>query len=134
MTPALLLKQTRFGRVSKVRKAKIKDIGKYLDRRFQHPQDRLLADLAVASRLFKPIERSLKSPAPSGCLIDVNEANSFLTESVWLFRESGYVILLPSWWNAKQNSLGVNVTLKSEKVSFRNNRYEPFRSEFSSGF
>ena len=132
--PSLVIEADKVWKSFKGKKGENKDIGKYLDRRFQHPQDRLLADLAVASRLFKPIERSLKSPAPSGCLIDVNEANSFLTESVWLFRESGYVILLPSWWNAKQNSLGVNVTLKSESVSFRNNRYEPFRSEFSSGF
>ena len=115
--PSLVIEADKIWKSFKGKKGENKDIGKYLDRRFQHPQDRLLADLAVASRLFKPIERSLKSPAPSGCLIDVNEANLFLTKSVWLFRESGYVILLPSWWNAKQNSLGVNVTLKSKSKS-----------------
>jgi hypothetical protein len=115
--PSLVIEADKVWKSFKGKKGENKDIGKYLDRRFQHPQDRLLADLAVASRLFKPIERSLKSPAPSGCLIDVNEAYLFLTKSVWLFRESGYVILLPSWWNAKQNSLGVNVTLKSKSKS-----------------
>ena len=115
--PSLVIEADKVWKSFKGKKGENKDIGKYLDQRFQHPQDRLLADLAVASRFFKPIERSLKSPAPSGCLIDVNEANSFLTESVWLFRESGYVILLPSWWNAKQNILGVNVTLKSKSKS-----------------
>ena len=88
-------------------------VEKYLDHRFQHPQERLLADLAVASRIFKPIERSLKSSAPSGCVIDIYEANSFLSESAWVFRESGYGVILPSWWSAKRNSLGVNLTLRS---------------------
>ncbi|HXW11861.1 MAG TPA: DEAD/DEAH box helicase [Nitrososphaeraceae archaeon] len=115
--PSLVIEADKIWKGFKGKKGKNEGIGKYLDRRFQHPQDRLLTDLAVASRLFKPIERSLKLPAPSGCLIDVNEANSFLTESVWLLRESGYVILLPSWWNDKQSSLGVTVTLKLKSKS-----------------
>ena len=97
--PSLVIEADKVWKRLKGKKGKNESIGKYLDWRFQHPQDRLLTDLAVASRLFKPIERSVKLPAPSGCLIDVNETNSFLTESVWLLKESGYVILLPSWWN-----------------------------------
>lgn len=115
--PSLVIKADEIWKDFKGKKDKNEGIGKYLDRRFQHPQDRLLKDLAIASRLFKPIERSLKLPAPSGCLIDVKEANSFLTESVWLLRESGYVILLPSWWNDKQSSLGVAITLKLKSKS-----------------
>ena len=110
--PSLVVEAEKVWKSFKGKRSENKDTGKYLDRRFQHPQERLLADLAVASRIFKPIERSLKSDSPSGCLIDVNEANSFLSESAWVFRESGYGVLLPSWWNAKDNSLGVNVTLK----------------------
>jgi SNF2 family DNA or RNA helicase len=90
-------------------------IEKYLDFRFEHPQERLLADLAVASRIFKPIERSLKSNAPSGCLINIYEANSFLTQSAEALMESGYGVFLPSWWNSKQNSLSVNLTLRSKE-------------------
>lgn len=91
---------------------------RYIDRRFSHPQDRLLGDLAAAARLFKPIERSLKSRAPSGCLLDIHEAHSFLTESAWLLRESGFGVFLPSWHNnARQNGLAVNITLKSKPVS-----------------
>jgi len=112
--PSLIFGADKVWKSFKNKKGKNEGIGKYLDQRFQHPQDRLLTDLAVASRFFKPIEKSLTLSAPSGCLIDLNEVNSFLTESVWLLKESGFVILLPSWWNDKQSNLGVIVTLKSK--------------------
>ena len=110
--PSLVVEADKVWKSFKGKRSENKDTGKYLDRRFQHPQEKILANLAVASRIFKPIERSLKCDSPSGCLIDVNEANLFLSESAWVFKESGYGVLLPSWWNAKDNSLGVNVTLK----------------------
>ena len=110
--PSLVVEADKVWKNFKGKRFENKDTKKYLDHRFQHPQERLLADLAVASRIFKPIERSLKDYSPSSCLIDVKEADLFLSESAWVLRESGYGVLLPSWWNAKDNSLVVNVTLK----------------------
>ena len=58
--PSLVVEADKIWKSFKGKRFENKDTGKYLDRRFQHPQERLLADLAVASRIFKPIERSLK--------------------------------------------------------------------------
>jgi len=90
---------------------------KYLSRKFEHPQERLLEDLAKASKLFNPIEKSLKSAKPRGCRIDMNAAYEFLKEGAWLLEESGYGIFIPSWWNrsGSPTNLGVNLTAKSPR-------------------
>lgn len=62
------------------------------------PQERLLADLARAARLFAPVERGLASPCPEECLLEVEEAYRFLTEGAPLLEEYGFGVLLPAWW------------------------------------
>jgi hypothetical protein len=42
----------------------------FLKRKFENPQERLLADLAKASRVFPAIESSLKTARPSGLVLD----------------------------------------------------------------
>jgi len=89
---------------------------KYLKCRFEHPQERLLEDLAKASKLFYPIEKSLKSAKPSGCYIDTPIAHEFLKEGAWLLEECGYGIFIPSWWNRRGTpEIGVSLTAKSPR-------------------
>ncbi|NTW01332.1 MAG: DEAD/DEAH box helicase, partial [Oscillochloris sp.] len=70
----------------------------YLDRRFDHPQERLLRGLGFAARLVPPIERSLRGKAPDHASLDVEEAFSFLKEAAPLLEQSGFGVLVPSWW------------------------------------
>src|SRR5205085_71962 len=46
----------------------------YLDRRFEHPQERLLAGLGYAARIFPPLETGLRRKAPDRALLSAQEA------------------------------------------------------------
>ena len=69
----------------------------YLERRFEQPQERLLAALGYAGRLFPPIDRSLHQAAPDQTALSSQEAFSFLKEAAPLLEQSGFGILVPSW-------------------------------------
>jgi SNF2 family DNA or RNA helicase len=71
---------------------------KYLNRRFEQPQEKLLKGLGYASRLFPPIESSLRSAAPEGAALANEEAFTFLKEAAPLLEQSGFGVLIPDWW------------------------------------
>ena len=81
----------------------------YLSRRMDRPQERVLEDLANASTLFPPIEESLKAARPETCELDLNEAYRFLREAAVLLKESGFGVLVPSWWRRTNAGLGLTV-------------------------
>ncbi|MBX0330996.1 DEAD/DEAH box helicase [Oscillochloris sp. ZM17-4] len=70
----------------------------YLDRRFAHPQERLLRGLGFAARLAPSIDRSLRDKAPDHASLSIEEAFSFLKEAAPLLEQSGFGVLVPSWW------------------------------------
>ncbi|GAB4441413.1 MAG: DEAD/DEAH box helicase [Chloroflexi bacterium OHK40] len=70
----------------------------YLDRRFAHPQERLLRGLAFAARLVPAIERSLRDKAPEQAQLTLDEAFHFLKEAAPLLEQSGFGVLVPGWW------------------------------------
>jgi hypothetical protein len=51
----------------------------YLERRFINPQEKLLAALGLASRIFPPIEDSLRTAQPTGMNLTSGQAYQFLT-------------------------------------------------------
>ncbi len=67
---------------------------RFLNRRFDQPQERLLAGLGRAARLFVPFERSLSEPAPRGCRLTVDEAYQFLREAALLLQANGFGVLV----------------------------------------
>ncbi len=84
-------------------------------RHVDQPQERLLAGLGVASRLFEPIERSLRNPRPELSLLSTDEAYQFLREIGPLLESSGFGLILPEWWNASRRMrLGLRLRLSSE--------------------
>ncbi|NLW07043.1 MAG: DEAD/DEAH box helicase [Clostridia bacterium] len=85
----------------------------FLNRRFANPQERLLTDLGLAARLFPPLEKSLASPAPEACNLTTTEAYTFLSEAASLLAESGFGVLLPSWWGQQSSRLGLRLRFKS---------------------
>ena len=79
-------------------------------------QERLLSDLAKASKFFKPIDRSLESsPAPTRGKLTIDEAYSFLKESAWLLRESGFGIQIPHWLEGEGSRLKIQLNVKSPR-------------------
>jgi SNF2 family DNA or RNA helicase len=84
---------------------------KFLNRKFDAPQERLLAGLGHASRLFAPIETSLRDARPQACALNVQEAYTFIRETALLLQSLGFGVLVPGL-NAK---LGVRVRLKPKQ-------------------
>src|SRR6266852_4068238 len=84
----------------------------FLKRKFENPQERLLADLGRASRLFPAIEESLRTARPSGLVLDTAQAYAFLRESAPLLEQSGFGVLVPPWWSKPTARLGVKLKLK----------------------
>jgi SNF2 family DNA or RNA helicase len=81
---------------------------KFLNRKFDAPQERLLAGLGQASRLYPPIETSLRAARPADCALDVREAYTFMRETALLLESSGFGVLIPGFGG----KLGVRVSLK----------------------
>ncbi len=87
----------------------------FLKRRFENPQEQLLADLGKASRAFPGIEQSLQTARPVGLELNAEQAYSFLRESAPLLEQSGFAVLLPSWWEKPAARMGVKLKLKPVK-------------------
>ncbi len=73
----------------------------YLDRRFEHPQERLLAGLGYAARIFPPLEPSLRKPAPDRAQLASQDAYTFLKEAAPLLEQGGFGIMIPAWWQGR---------------------------------
>lgn len=87
----------------------------HLGHRFEQPQEKLLAGLGYAARLFPPITDSLKSKRPTELAVDTGGAYTFLRETAPILEGAGFGILVPPWWNKKGAKLGVKVKMKSKK-------------------
>jgi len=87
----------------------------HLGHRFEQPQEKLLAGLGYAARLFPPITGSLKSKRPAELTVDTSNAYTFLRETAPILEGAGFGILVPPWWNKKGAQLGVKVKMKSRK-------------------
>jgi len=84
----------------------------FLKKRFENPQERLLADLGKASRIFPPIEESLKTACPAGLNLDTENAYQFLRQYASLLEQSGFGVLLPAWWQKPAARLQSRLKLK----------------------
>ncbi len=84
----------------------------FLKRKFENPQERLLADLGKASRLFPMIEESLRTARPMGLTLDTEQAYMFLRQSAPLLEQSGFGVLVPPWWSKPSTRLGVKLKIK----------------------
>jgi SNF2 family DNA or RNA helicase len=94
----------------------------YLQYRFQRPQERLLAALGLASRIFPPIERSLRTTRPNGVELDRDEAYRFLVEAGPMLESSGFAVLVPNWWG-RQARLRARVSMRGQDQSDQVARY-----------
>ncbi|HSD82304.1 MAG TPA: DEAD/DEAH box helicase, partial [Anaerolineae bacterium] len=85
---------------------------KFLNRKFDTPQERMLTGLGLASRIFPPIETSLKSARPAECPLNVEQAYTFMRETALLLESSGFGVLVPN----VSGKLGVRVSVKPKEA------------------
>jgi SNF2 family DNA or RNA helicase len=85
---------------------------RYLDRRFDNPQERLLVGLGQAAAIFPPLESSLRTPHPEACHLSTKQAYAFLREAAPLMEHSGFGVLMPQWWKKdRRKRLGIRATI-----------------------
>jgi SNF2 family DNA or RNA helicase len=84
----------------------------FLKQRFENPQERLLADLGKASRIFSPIDESLKTACPVGVVLNIESAYQFIRQYAALLEQSGFGVLLPTWCKKNELQLGSKLKLK----------------------
>ncbi len=82
---------------------------RYVERFLSRPQEMVLEGLGRAAGLFPPIEESLKESRPESCPLDLDQAYAFLKEGAYLLRESGFGVLLPSWWGKRERGFGLSL-------------------------
>jgi SNF2 family DNA or RNA helicase len=90
------------------------DVLSYLNRRFDQPQERLLAGLGAAQQFSPAIRRSLKRNAPEGARLTPQEAYTFLRETARLLKSTGFGVLVPPWWSRPDARLRVRVRLGAQ--------------------
>ena len=73
----------------------------YLEYRFHRPREKLLSGLGLASRMFEPIEHSLRQAKPTGVTLSREDAYHFLTAALPLLETSGFTVLVPNWWGRR---------------------------------
>jgi SNF2 family DNA or RNA helicase len=91
-----------------------------LGRRFDQPQEKLLAGLGYAGRIFDPIAASLKEKSPTHFDLDTREAYAFLREAAPELEEAGFGLLVPPWWNKPGARLGMRLRLKPTQKMDKN--------------
>ena len=85
----------------------------YLNRRFDRPQETLLAGLGLAARLCPAIQRSLRSECPEEANMTPQDAYTFLRETARLLEGTGFGVLVPPWWNKPDTRLRVRARLQA---------------------
>lgn len=103
---------------------------KYLQHRFVRPQEKLLADLGLAARLFPPLADGLRMARPTYCRLSTREAYDFLCGGAAILQESGFVVQVPPWWG-QTASLGLRLKLGASRD--QRNRTRPAVAEGVSG-
>jgi SNF2 family DNA or RNA helicase len=58
----------------------------------------LLLALGYAARIYPTIWEGMASDHPSGCVLTMEEAFTFLKESAWVLDDAGYLVIVPAWW------------------------------------
>jgi len=76
-----------------------------------NPHELLLAELARAARIYKPLEKALEQPEPVDLTLDTRQAYDFLREVRPLLVEQGITVLAPDWWQSARSRLGARLRI-----------------------
>lgn len=89
---------------------------KRFGRRFQNPQEVLLARLGTAAALSPPVARSLDERHPDGADLSLPEAHRFLTAEAKSLADAGVKVLLPGQGRAVRPTVRLTVRESSWKA------------------
>ena len=89
----------------------------YLNKRFDRPQEQMLADLYRARTIFPPLEEALRSRAPVEFILASDQVYPFLHEAAPLLQQCNIPVLLPAWWKdtSKRPVLRLSVSSNRNK-------------------
>jgi non-specific serine/threonine protein kinase len=88
-------------------------------RSLSDPHEVFLAELGRAVRIYPALAEALRQPTPTGLVLDLRGAHSFLAEAAPALEVAGFGVLLPSWWGRPQARLGVRLKASSPSTSSR---------------
>ncbi len=88
-------------------------------RSLSDPHEVFLAELGRAVRIYRALGEALRQPTPTGLLLDLGGAHSFLVDAAPALEVAGFGVLLPSWWGRPQARLGVRLKASSPSTSSR---------------
>ena len=81
--------------------------------RIDEPRELLLAELARAARLYKPLEAALAESEPTMVDLPTTKAYEFLREVAPLLEEQGFAIERPIWWDTPAARIGGRLSIDS---------------------
>lgn len=75
------------------------------------PQETLLRGLGLASRIYRPLDRSLQEPSPVALTLQTSEVYTFLQSAIPPLEQQGVAIILPPSLrrNSPQHRLGLKI-------------------------
>ncbi|MEV6493839.1 DEAD/DEAH box helicase, partial [Actinoplanes sp. NPDC051633] len=76
-----------------------------------HPQERLLAGLGRAARLYRDLDDALRVARPADMVLDTEGAHRFLSQAAVL-EQAGYGVLVPAWWRDRP-ALGMALEVRT---------------------
>lgn len=88
----------------------------YLMNRFDHPEEEFLADMGRAVRIYPPLSEGLKTACPASLEIEQEKVYQFLSEAAPVLQQSGFIVLLPPWWNEKKVRPVLKIDLKPSET------------------
>ncbi|MGH9718639.1 MAG: DEAD/DEAH box helicase [Bryobacteraceae bacterium] len=82
-------------------------------------REHLLVSLGQAASICPLVESSLKQRAPTGFEFDVVDAHQFLRETAGALEQSGFGVMLPSWWTRRgtEARLKARASVKSKALA-----------------
>ncbi|MEQ8972943.1 MAG: SNF2-related protein [Coleofasciculus sp. C1-SOL-03] len=89
----------------------------YHGRTIEQPQETLLKGLGLASRLYPPLEASLRERCPRFCELNPVQVYEFIKASAWRLQDSGLGIILPPGLapGSGEKRLGISITAEAPK-------------------
>jgi len=85
--------------------------------KLENPQEKLLEDLGRATRLYPALEAALRRARPVAMELDAEGAYGFLRAVAPLLEQSGFGVLLPSWWKKPAARIGVKLKVRPKDES-----------------
>jgi SNF2 family DNA or RNA helicase len=93
------------------------DIATQFRQRDFRPREYLLTALGQAATLCPGVEVSLRQATPGAFTTDISGAHAFLTDSAARLEQSGFGVLLPSWWTGARPRLSLRGSVSTPKMT-----------------